>query len=247
MLAGELEELFLMNAVVTASGIARSLAAAVHDRTLRPGEMFPSERELCERYGVGRNVVRESMTLLQGMGLADLSKGKRPRVAAPTLGKIMVGVSEAAQFFFTGNEGKAHLEQARLFLETSMIRYAIAHATSAQIAKMISAIEACEDNLDDVDAFRNADVSFHRALAEVPGNPIFIALHETFVERLMKNRPVTEDFEVRNKSSNAEHKQIMTALLAKDEAAAVDVLTRHLSRHYGSYFHAALKEHETDS
>ena len=33
---------------------------------------------------------------------------------------------------------------------------------------------------------------FHRILAEVPGNPIFVALHEAFVEKLMKRRRLPE-------------------------------------------------------
>lgn len=225
---------------VSAIQIAKDLAASVHDGVLSAGDMFPSERELCERYGVGRNVVRESFTILQGMSLADHAKGKRPRVIAPSLGQVMFGIGESVGFFFNGSEGKAHLEQARLFLETSMLRYAVVHATNAEIAKMVEAIEECEANYENVEAFRNADVKFHRALAEVPGNPIFVALHETFVERLMKNRPVLDDYVERNKVSNAEHKKIVAAILDKEPDKAVEFLTRHLTRNYGTYFRQAL-------
>lgn len=222
---------------ISASEIAKILANDVRKGTLKAGEMFASERDLCKRFGVGRNVVREGMTILQAMSFSDHSKGKRPRAASPTLAHLMVGMSESAQLFFADNEGKAHLEQARLFLETSMLRYAIENATNAQIAKMVSAIEECDTHLGEVAAFREADVKFHRALAEVPGNPIFVALHETFVERLMKNRPVPEDFEARNRASNIDHKAILNALLAKDADKAVEVLTIHLIRNYGSNFH----------
>ncbi|MDG1432216.1 MAG: GntR family transcriptional regulator, partial [Paracoccaceae bacterium] len=183
-----------MSKELTASEIARRLASDVHSGIHRPGEMLPSERVLCEQFSVGRNVIRESLTILQGMGLTDHSKGKRPRVVAPTLTKVMEGVGEAAQFFFSGSAGLAHLEQARFFLETSLLRYTTAHATNAQIGKMVEAIDACEAGADDISAFRTADVAFHRALAEVPGNPIFIALHDTFVEKLMLNRDVLPDF-----------------------------------------------------
>ena len=185
----------------TASEIAKLLASDVHRGAYRPDEMFPSERGLCERYGVGRNVIREAMTILQGMGLADHTKGKRPRVVAPTLSNVMAGAAEAAQFFFSGSEGLAHMEQARLFLETSMLRYAVVHATNAQIAKLAEAISLCDANLDNIEGFRAADVQFHRVLAEIPGNPIFVALHETFVGKLMKNRAVLPDFEKRNRES----------------------------------------------
>ncbi|MHA1553381.1 MAG: FCD domain-containing protein [Alphaproteobacteria bacterium] len=229
-----------VNVEMDAAEIARILASDVHGGALRAGDMFPSERVLCERFGVGRNIVREAMTIMQGMRLADHAKGKRPRVVTPTLGQVMNGVAEAAQFFFTGSEGNAHMEQARLFLETSMLRYAVVHATNAQIAKMVAAIEECDANVADHGAFRNSDVKFHRVLAEVPGNPIFVALHEAFVERMMIARPVPEHGAERNHTSNDEHKEIVRAILDMDADRSVEVLTRHLTRNYGSNFRQAL-------
>ena len=226
----------------SASSIARSLAADIHSGRYQPGEMLPSERGLCEAFSVGRNVIREAITILQGMGLVDQSKGKRPRVMSPTLSKVMEGVGSAAQYFFSGSEGLAHLEQARLFLETSLLRYATEHATNAQIGKLIEAIEACKSAISDVEAFRDADVQFHRVLAEIPGNPIFVALHDTFVERLMKNRALLPDFEKRNLVSNQEHREIVGAILDKDADRAVDILTGHLTRNFGTYFRLAMEQ-----
>jgi DNA-binding FadR family transcriptional regulator len=212
----------------------------VHSGALLPGDMFPTERHLCERFGVGRSIVRDGMTILQGMGLADHSKGKRPRVAEATLSRVMLAASDAAQFFFKDNEGRAHLQQARLFLETSMVRFAVENASNAQIAKMVSAIEACDDGLTDIAAFRIADVRFHRALAEVPGNPIFVALHETFVDQLMKGAPIRDDYLGHNRTSNAGHKEILSAIVAKDSEAAVRSLTSHLVRNYEFSFQQSL-------
>ncbi|OED41334.1 hypothetical protein AB833_09995 [Chromatiales bacterium (ex Bugula neritina AB1)] len=229
----------------TATQIANNLAGEIHSGHLKAGEMFPSERELCERFGIGRNVVREAMTILQGIRLADHAKGKRPRVVSPSLSEVMAGMGEAARPFFTGSEGRAHLEQARLFLETSMLQYAVMHATNAQVARMLEAIDECECNIDDADAFRNADVKFHRVLAEIPGNPIFIALHDAFVERLMKSRPLLDDYRDRNRASNDEHREIVKLMIGKQGEKAVAVLTRHLTRNYGTYFLQALEKQPT--
>ena len=226
----------------SASSIASRLAADIHAGRLKPSEMLPSERGLCEEYSVGRNVIRDAITILQGMGLVDQSKGKRPRVVSPTLSKVMEGVGSAAQFFFSGSEGLAHLEQARLFLETSLLRYAAEHATNAQIGKMVEAIDACESSIGNVEGFRDADVQFHRVLAEIPGNPIFVALHDTFVERLMKNRALLPDFETRNAASNQEHRDIVSAILDKDPDRAVTILTGHLTRNFGTYFRLAMEQ-----
>lgn len=226
----------------SASSIARCLAADIHSGRYQPAGMLPSERGLCDTYSVGRNVIREAITILQGMGLVDQSKGKRPRVVSPTLSKVMEGVGNAAQFFFSGSEGLAHLEQARLFLETSLLRYATEHATNAQIGKLVEAIDACERGIHEIKSFRDADVQFHRVLSEIPGNPVFVALHDAFVERLMKNRVVLPDFEMRNVASNQEHRQIVDAILDKDADRAITILTGHLTRNFGTYFRLAMEQ-----
>ncbi|MFT4726615.1 MAG: DNA-binding FadR family transcriptional regulator [Granulosicoccus sp.] len=229
-----------MSIQVTAAHIANDLAAKVHAGQLQAGDMFPSERELCERFGIGRSVVREAMTILQGIRLADHAKGKRPRVVTPTLGQLMIGMGDAAKYFFSDNEGRAHLEQARLFLETSMLRHAVVHASNAHFARLLAAIDDCEKNIDDAEGFRNSDVAFHRVLTEIPGNPIFIGLHEAFVEKLMNSRPVLGNYELRNKLSNDEHRLIVKAMLEKNAETAVTILDKHLTRNYGTYFEQAL-------
>ncbi|MGI9499194.1 MAG: FCD domain-containing protein, partial [Geminicoccaceae bacterium] len=52
--------------------------------------------------------------------------------------------------------------------------------------------------------------------------------------------PVPDDAENRNRESNAEHKEIVKAMLDKNTDAAVEVLTRHLTRNYGSSFRQSL-------
>ncbi|RUZ75121.1 GntR family transcriptional regulator, partial [Mesorhizobium sp. M7A.F.Ca.US.003.02.2.1] len=42
---------------------------------LMPGDDMPSERELMERFGVGRPAIREAMQALSNMGLVAISHG----------------------------------------------------------------------------------------------------------------------------------------------------------------------------
>lgn len=223
-----------------AAEIAGMLAEEVHGGILEVGAMLPSERDLCDRFGVGRTTIREAVKRLEAMRLVELRKGFRPRVAYPTLTQLLGSISAASRLFFRGTEGGAHMEQARLFLETSLVRYAAQSATPAQVGKMVAAIEKGDRALDDLPAFRLADVEFHRALAEVPGNPIFVALHDAFVGGLMMSRPGPKDVVSHNRRSNDEHKGVVQAIIAHDAEAAVTILTRHLTRNYAIYVNHVL-------
>ncbi|MCC0024402.1 MAG: FCD domain-containing protein [Hyphomicrobiaceae bacterium] len=224
----------------SAEHIANILAAEVHSGQLVVGEAFPTERELCDRFSVSRNVVRAAITSVESMGLIDHLKGFRPRVAAPSLAKVMDRVGDAAGLFFEGSQGRAHLEQARLFLETSIVRYATEHATNAQKAKMVEHIDACEACLGDIAAFREADVKFHRSIVEVTGNPVFLALHDSFVNRLMKSRPTPNDALSHNSRSNEDHRKIVRAVLDRDADLAVSLVSDHLIRNYDDLFRQSL-------
>lgn len=223
-----------------AADIAGVLAHEVHSGQLEVGGMLPSERHLCERFGVGRTTIREAVKQLEAMRLVDLRKGFRPRVVVPTLTQLLSSISDASRLFFRGTEGGAHMEQARLFLETSMVRYAAQSATAAQIGKMVAAIEKADRAIEDLPSFRDADVEFHRALAEVPGNPIFIALHDAFVGGLMRARPGPRDVASHNRRSNDEHKGVVQAIIAHDAEAAVTILSKHLTRNYAVYVNHVL-------
>lgn len=49
--------------------VAGQLREAILDGSLAPGTPLPSERELCERFAVGRTTIREALRSLQAQGL----------------------------------------------------------------------------------------------------------------------------------------------------------------------------------
>ena len=48
-----------------------------------PGQLMPSEQEICEKVGISRTVVRQAMTDLERKGLITKQSGKRSTVAYP--------------------------------------------------------------------------------------------------------------------------------------------------------------------
>ena len=218
-----------------AARIAERLTERVRSGAYAVGDFFPSERELCEEFGVGRPVVREALIALQRLGLAELSPRQRPRVAKPSPRNILQQLSGAARFILDQPEGFAHFEQVRSFIEVSLARYAASHATNAQIARLGYALECNQKAVGQDKEFLETDVAFHRALAETAGNPIIIAMHDAFVEWLIIQRPEIVDVGDRNRVSYSDHKAIFDAVLHRDADRAAAAMQKHMDNAYALY------------
>ncbi len=224
------------------AAIVEELAARVRSGVYEVGSFYPSERELCEEFGVGRPSIREALIGLQRMGLADLSPRQRPRVTKPTPQNIIRELTSAARFILDQPEGFAHFEQVRSFIEVSLARHAASHASNAQIARLAYALERNQATIGQETSFVESDVAFHRALAETAGNPIIVAMHDAFVEWLIMQRPENVDVEDRNRRSYADHKEIFDAVLRHDPDRAAAAMQRHMDNAYALYMadiHAA--------
>ena len=89
---------------------------------------MPSEKELAERFGVGRPSVRQALFTLQQQGLVEITSGTRARVTAPS-GKFLTGqlATVIRRMTLTG-QGHEHMEQARLLLGSAAAARLLAQA-----------------------------------------------------------------------------------------------------------------------
>ena len=71
------------------------LKALITSGELQPGDAMPSERDLMERFGVGRPAIREGMQQLSNMGLLTISHGERAKVRYPTAKSLLQQVDAA--------------------------------------------------------------------------------------------------------------------------------------------------------
>lgn len=195
------------------------------------GEQLPSERELMAFFNVGRPSVREALAALKRKGLVQINNGERARVSRPSADTIISELSGMAKDFLTHPGGIAHFEQLRLFFESSLVRYAAEHATDEQIALLTKALEINSQSLDDNALFIRSDVEFHRVLAEIPGNPIFMAIHVALLDWLIAARPSVPDRELHehNNLSYQQHIVIVDAIRQRDPDKADRALQTHLN------------------
>ncbi|MFI5986378.1 GntR family transcriptional regulator [Streptomyces sp. NPDC051555] len=71
---------------VTGTGDRRPLVERITDLLrvdgVAVGDVFPSEGELCEAFGVSRTAVRTAIALLEGRGLIEMGPSRRRQVRA---------------------------------------------------------------------------------------------------------------------------------------------------------------------
>lgn len=195
------------------------------------GGHLPSERQLMEAYRVGRPAVREALLTLQRMGLIEISHGERARVLEPTARAVVNQVADLAQHLLaTSPQSLDHLKEARLFFEVGMVRIAAAKATQTDIARLESALASHERSTDDLSRFATGDMVFHRTIASIAGNPIYLALSQAMFEWLSTFHVELVRVPGAERLTIAEHRLIFERIADRDTEGAAAAMTAHLMR-----------------
>ncbi|HYZ63242.1 MAG TPA: transcriptional regulator NanR [Acetobacteraceae bacterium] len=208
--------------------VVARIEAMIHSGEYAPGDQLPSEREIMEAYAVGRTSVREALFALQKMGLVTINSGERARVTLPTAATLVGELSGAVRHMLAQPTGIEQFQQARALFETALARWAAKQATVEQIAALERALAANKNAIGQHIRFERTDVAFHYVLAEMPGNPIFTALHAAMADWLFEQRTTSIRAAGSERAAYRAHKRIFDAIAARDPDAAETAMQEHL-------------------
>jgi DNA-binding FadR family transcriptional regulator len=212
------------------------LKLLIENGELKAGDDMPSERELMERFGVGRPAIREAMQALAGKGLVEISHGERAKVLQVTAESIFRQVDLPAKLMLSGSsDSLEHLKSARIFFERGMVREAAAKATAEDIEELRRLLDRQSQVLGDSEAFINADMAFHQHIAQISGNPIFAAVSGAMLGWLKIYHTDLLIWTGRENFTLAEHEEIIRAIEKGDSDLAEKAMIKHLERSRALY------------
>lgn len=209
---------------------ARTLASQAQDllrKDILSGRLAPGQRlrtkDLQARYGLGLSPLRESLQRLSAEGMV-VNDEQRGFAVAP------VSVAELED-----------LTLARTALESVMLPMAITHGNADWEAEIVAAFHRLSRTPLPLDPAAMADASlwelrhraFHAALVAGCGSPWLMRLHGQLVDQSERYRKIRilhhQEQGARVRDVNAEHQAVMDAVLRRDTAQAIDLMTRHLN------------------
>ena len=212
------------------------LKLLIENGELKAGDDMPSERELMERFGVGRPAIREAMQALAGKGLVEISHGERAKVLQVTAESIFRQVDLPAKLMLSGSsDSLEHLKSARIFFERGMVREAAAKATDDDIAELRLLLDRQSQNIGDSELFIEADMAFHRKIAEISRNPIFAAVSGAMLGWLKSYHTEMLIWTGRENFTLVEHEEIIRAIDKGDADLAEKAMIKHLERSRALY------------
>lgn len=207
------------------------LIAAIEAGEFPPGSQLPAERELMQRFAVGRPAVREALQSLQQMGLIRISHGERARLIQPSPDTIIAQISGAmVQLLANSPRGLGELKEARLLFEVGLVRLATSRATREALAALHEALAACHEARGDSRRFVAADMEFHRRIAAISGNTLITAVCHGLTSWMVRFKRDLVSVRGAERLTLAEHDRIYHAIAAGDADAAAAAMTEHLTR-----------------
>lgn len=210
----------------------REIRSYIIRNGLKPGDLLPTELEMCEKLGVSRNVLREAIKSMELMGMVQACPGRGTQVKEFSLDFVFQNVL----FFSVAGEDKPVREMfgIRRMLELSYMRQAFYAINEDDIRVLHGCLRQMHESREDYTAFTEADRIFHTTLFRALDNSVLNSLMDAIWA-------VDAGFELEKKSphlmtSISKHETIVKALEEYDYRAFARAMEIHFSS--GKYLKA---------
>ncbi len=208
--------------------IVEQIEQAILNGELRRGDQLPAERELAEQFGVSRTAVREAVKALREKGLVEAFSGRGTFVTDGTSQAMRQSLDLVTRI--GGPDGSAQLAEVRAILEPEIAALAAERIEEQLLITLREAVAVMDRSLEDPEAYIEADLDFHLALAEGATNPVILSLVDSIVVLLREQRLRTFRVDGGPQRGQYHHKRILEAIEQRDADKARAAMREHMQQ-----------------
>jgi len=208
--------------------IVQQIEESIVQGALKTGDQLPAERELAQRFGVSRTAVREAVKALREKGLVEAYSGRGTFITDGTTQAVRQSLDLMVKI--GQPEGSTHLAEVRAILEPEIAALAAVRIQESELSTMRDAVAVMEQAGQDPDAYIEADLDFHLALAEGAANPLILSLLDSIVGLLREQRLRIFRVPGGPERGQVHHKRILDAVERHDADKARDAMRAHLGQ-----------------
>jgi DNA-binding FadR family transcriptional regulator len=215
--------------------ICDRIIEAIREGRWHPGERMPPERELAEALGVSRPSLREALGALQILGVLETKHGSGTWVVPDAI-EVVAQSPPANLLGVDADVSPVAVLQARLTIEPAIAGFAaLRPEPDPRIEQLLGMMSEARDlqNPTHRAVWNDADRLFHRQIAALTGNPVFLAFADrlAFLQGQPLWRRLRDEMLVvpgRIEASIDEHESIHAAISRGDPDAARNAAHDHL-------------------
>ncbi len=211
--------------------VAEQIMLMIRDNTFTEGSFLPTEAALASMFQVGRSSVREAIKSLQIAGILTSSAGKGTLVTDNAM--IAIANYDLGELIMDENSF-SELIELRCIIEPVAASLAALRRTDEDIALMRDTIEKMEGVTDKSKLLRLGH-KFHSFLLSASKNRSMTQFHDSISLQLLKMRErdfLSSEIFIRDSST---HREILDAIIKKDERKAKELMLKHLETDYKDY------------
>lgn len=209
--------------------IVQQIEESILKGDLKPGNQLPAERELAQRFGVSRTAVREAVKALREKGLVEAYSGRGTFITDGTSQAVRQSLDLMVKI--GQPEGSTYLAEVRAIIEPEIAALAALRCQETDLATMRDAVAVMDRAAGkDPDAYIEADLDFHLALAEAAANPLILSLLDSIVGLLREQRLRIFKVDGGPERGQIHHKRILEAMERRDPDKVREAMKAHLEQ-----------------
>jgi GntR family transcriptional repressor for pyruvate dehydrogenase complex len=225
---------FMKSSLANKSVVERvvdQITNAIINGELKPGDKIPTEPELCETFGVGRNSIREAIKVLEAYGVLEIRRAEgtfiRQDYNYKMLYPILYGI-------ILQKDSQGQIVNLRKVIDIGILQVAVKAMGDKEIGKLQEILQEMRAELEKEQpsptTIFDIDVTFHSAIVNVLDNALLESIGY-YVDKITRSTRVMAIINVLEHGDREEfielHQEIIDMLKSKKEDTIFEIVQKH--------------------